>query len=131
MVNTCGNCKHWQCANKLRDRTEWSDCYYVVATLQPKLLLCYNQVDETTRTYFKVPFDPHDVKYWGYNVNFMKRYTNYRSRRNKWHSRLVRCCVTKEEDFKYDQHGAERTAMIKLHYFQTNRDYGCELWNAL
>ena len=122
MANNCGNCKHWQCANKLRDRTLWADCYHVVAALQPKLLLCYNQVDETTRTYFKVPFDPHDVKYWFYNDRFMKWYLNIR-----WVQGVKQIRVT-EEDFKYDQHGAERTAMIKLHYFQTHKDYSCELW---
>ena len=121
----CKDCKHWQCANRLRDRTSYSDCYRVIGSLQPKLFLCYNQLDEDTREYFKVPFDPHDVKYWIYNERFMKLYQNITW--GIWGSGLM-CYVIKEEDMKYDQHGAERLAVVKLHYFQTNKDYKCNLW---
>ena len=125
MNNTCGNCKHWQCANKLRGEINWADCYHVVATLQPKLLLCYREIDEDTKEYFKVPFDPHDVKYWWYNDRFMKLYKLF------WNDIRVRRVIVVEEDFKYDQHGAERLARIGLEYFQTNRDYRCEQWKEI
>jgi len=118
-MNTCLNCKHWQ------GKEEWGDCYRVIGSLQPKLFLCYNQLDEDTREYFKVPFDPHDIKYWIYNERFMKLYNNIQ--RNKY----VGCSVIREEDMKYDQHGAERVAVVKLHYFQTNRDYTCERWEEV
>ena len=115
-MNICLNCKYWQ------GKEEWGDCFRVIASLQPKLFLCYNQIDEDTREYFKVPFDPHDVKYWVYNERFMKLYHNVE--RNKYVGRSM----VKEEDMKYDQHGAERLAVVKLHYFQTNKDYKCSLW---
>ena len=125
MDNNCGNCKHWQYPIRLRDRTDWADCCRVIVTLQPKLLNCYNQIDEVTREYFKVPFSPHDVKYWIYNERFMSWYNNI-----CWYvnDNRVRRIIVKEEDMKYDQHGAERLAVIKLHYFQTNKDYKCNLW---
>ena len=126
IMNTCLNCKHWQCANGLRDRTHWSDCYHIIATIQPKLLLCYNEIDEDTKEYFKVPFDPHDVKYWWYNNRFMNWYNNL-PLYIKWIPEIKHVKV-KEEDFKYDQHGAERLAVVTLHYFQTNRDYICSQW---
>jgi hypothetical protein len=126
MTNTCGTCKHWQCTNKLRDGTAWADCYHVIATLQPKLLLCYNQVDETTRTYFKVPFDPHDVKYWWYNERFIQLYQYFKALNHH-----IKYCTIIEEDFKYDQHGAERVAVVKLHYFQTSKSYECEQWKEI
>jgi len=125
-MNTCLNCKHWQCANKLRDRTKfWADCYHIVVVLQPKLLLCYREIDEETKEYFKVPFDPHDIKYWWYHNRFMKLYKNIH-----WNDIRVRHVIVVEEDFKYDQHGAERLARVGLRYFQTNRDYVCSLWEA-
>ena len=122
-MNICLNCKYWQCANRLRDRTSYSDCYRVIASLQPKLFLCYNQIDEDTREYFKIPWDPHDLKYWIYNERFMKWY-------NKiiWNDIRVRRVIVVEEDMKYDQHGAERLARVGLHYFQTNKDYVCNQW---
>ena len=123
MDNNCGNCKHWQYPIRLRDRTDWADCCRVISILQPKLLNCYNQIDEVTREYFKVPFSPHDVKYWTYNERFMKWY-------NKiiWNDIRVRRVIVVEEGMKYDQHGAERLARVGLQYFQTNKDYKCNLW---
>ena len=120
MDNNCGNCKHWQ------GKEEWGDCYRVVGSLQPKLFLCYNQLDEDTREYFKVPFDPHDVKYWVYNNRFLNLY--HKATWDVWLGSGLMCYVIKEEDMKYDQHGAERLAVVKLHYFQTNKDYACERW---
>ena len=121
MINNCGNCKYWQ------GKEEWGDCYRVIGSLQPKLFLCYNQLDEDTREYFKVPFDPHDIKYWWYNDRFMQLYSNI-----VWSEELmvhkVQLDRVREEDMKYDQHGAERLAVVKLHYFQTNKDYKCNLW---
>jgi len=125
MDNNCGNCKHWQCNNRLRDRTSYSDCYRVIGSLQPKLFLCYNQLDEDTKEYFKVPFDPHDIKYWIYNDRFMTLYLMTLALSIKPGLRRV---SVMEEDMKYDQHGAERLAVVKLHYFQTNKDYKCSLW---
>ena len=118
-MNTCLTCKHWQGSE------EWGDCYRVIGSLQPKLFLCYNQLDEDTREYFKVPFDPHDIKYWIYNDRFMNLYimTLVLSIQPG-----IRRISIKEEDMKYDQHGAERVAVVKLHYFQTNKDYTCERW---
>jgi len=120
MDNNCGNCKHWQ------GKEEWGDCYRVIASLQPKLFLCYNQIDEDTREYFKVPFDPHDVKYWVYNNRFLNLY--HKATWDVWLGSGLICYVIKEEDMKYDQHGAERLAVVKLHYFQTNKDYVCNQW---
>ena len=124
MINNCGNCKHWQ------GKEEWGDCYRVIGSLQPKLFLCYNQLDEDTREYFKVPFDPHDIKYWWYNDRFMQLYSNI-----VWSEELmvhkVQLDRVREEDMKYDQHGAERVAVVKLHYFQTNRDYTCDRWGKV
>ena len=121
----CKDCKHWQYPIRLRDRTDWADCCRVISILQPKLLNCYNQIDEVTREYFKVPFSPHDVKYWWYNDRFMQLYSDV-----VWHFNFnkVKRVSVMEEDMKYDQHGAERLAVIKLHYFQTNKDYKCSLW---
>lgn len=119
MINNCSNCKHWQ------GREEWGDCYRVIGSLQPKLFLCYNQVDEVTKQYWNVPFDPHDVKYWIYNERFMKLYQNITW--GIWGSGLI-CYIIKEEDMKYDQHGAERVAVVKLHYFQTNKYFTCNQW---
>jgi len=126
MTNNCATCKHWQG----RKGKEWGDCYRVVAHLQPKLLLCYNQIDDDTKEYFKVPFDPHDVKYWVYNDRFMNLYNDvlyYKP--NEFYEWLhVRRYVIKEEDMKYDQHGAERIAVVKLFFFETFNDYECSLW---
>ena len=119
MDNNCGNCKHWQ------GKEKWGDCYRVIGSLQPKLFLCYNQLDEDTKEYFKVPFDPHDIKYWIYNDRFMTLYLMTLALSIK--PGLHRVSVM-EEDMKYDQHGAERLAVVKLHYFQTNKDYKCSLW---
>ena len=120
-MNTCLNCKYWQ------GKEEWGDCYRVIGSLQPKLFLCYNQLDEDTREYFKVPFDPHDIKYWIYNERFMKLYYNIIYE----YGCMIRKYIVREEDMKYDQHGAERVAVVKLHYFQTNKDYICERWEEL
>ena len=131
-MNKCKDCKHWQCNNRLRDRTSYSDCYRVIGSLQPKLFLCYNQIDEVTREYFKVPFSPHDVKYWVYNERFMKLYSAIFPD-GVWNCMIgsgFRCYQIREEDMKYDQQGAERMAVVKLHYFQTNKDYTCERWEA-
>ena len=119
MTNNCGRCKHWQGSK------ECGDCYRVIGSLQPKLFLCYNQLDEDTREYFKVPFDPHDIKYWIYNERFMTLYLITLALSIKSGIRRV---SVREEDMKYDQHGAERIAVVKLHYFQTNRDYVCNQW---
>ena len=130
MDNNCGNCKHWQYPVRLRDRTDWADCCRVIVTLQPKLLNCYNQIDEVTREYFKVPFSPHDIKYWVYNERFMNLYNNVLyCKPNEFLAWIpVRRYTVKEEDMKYDQQGAERMAVVKLHYFQTNKDYVCNQW---
>ena len=118
-MSTCINCKHWQ------GKEEWGDCYRVIGSLQPKLFLCYNQLDEDTKEYFKVPFDPHDIKYWIYNDRFMTLCLMTLALSIKPGLRRV---SVMEEDMKYDQHGAERLAVVKLHYFQTNKDYKCNLW---
>ena len=78
------------------------------------------------KEYFKVPFDPHDIKYWWYHERFMKLY-------NKliWNDIRVRRIIVVEEDFKYDQQGAERLAKVGLRYFQTNRDYICSQWEEM
>jgi hypothetical protein len=73
--------------------------------------------------FFDVPFDPHDIKYWKFNELWMKLYEH-----------MTKCTLPEgvrvvqetRDDVVYDQKNGERVGRLKLHYFQTHKDYSCE-----
>ena len=66
----CANCKHWQCAYKLRNDTNYADCYFVLGTLNLNL---FEGKDERGY-YFNVPFDPNDFYRWKENSWWLNEY---------------------------------------------------------
>ncbi len=108
--NYCYTCKHW-CGNKY---SGWGDCQYIVADLIPELTDEINLFGWK----FKVPFDPHDIKY------FDDRSVLNQLGKIKLPEGVLRY-TRREQDIKFilsQWDGTiigERTAPIKLVYFQT------------
>jgi len=114
----CSNCKFWQG----RKGADWGDCYRVITKVEPKLegSVVVNDNDVVLRR-FNVPFDPHDIKYWLWNSQFMELY------RNMEVSQLgIRIEDTIEDDILYDQSNGERVGRLKLRFIQTHKDYECK-----
>jgi hypothetical protein len=114
----CVECKYWQ-----GQFSEWGDCNRVIAVLQPGLLEVKRYVDEDVWYYFDIPFDPHHVKYWNYNIDFSILYAKAA------HMELpegVRREIIKEQDIWIDQFGKERTKLVNVCYFMTHKTFNCE-----
>ena len=112
----CLTCKYWQG----RGRDEFGDCYRILSILEPKLLLRYKEINEDTREYWSVPFDPHDVKYWLQDGRFMADYEN------ALESPLIKIEAKVEEDIRYNQYNGERMGNFVIYYIQTNKLFNCE-----
>lgn len=116
----CKDCGHWQ-GHKY---SEWGDCYCIISKLEPNLSACYLTNDYgTVEKFFDVPFDPHDAKYWNMNPYWKALYKQAYSNLTKLGIRV------KEEvrdDIVYDDNGGERLGRLKLHYFQTHKDFTCD-----
>jgi hypothetical protein len=95
----------------------------VIAVLQPGLLKVKKWVDEDVWYNFKIPFDPHEIKYWNYNIDFMEQYKELERRLELPEG--VRKQVVKEKDISIDPFGNERTKYIRVCYFMTYRDFNC------
>ena len=101
----CSDCKFWQGGKY----SEYGDCYRVIVKLEPGLDGCYQDSEEGPESgiYFKVPFDPHDVKEYWVNHPFLRK-------------------LIKDAHFK-----ALATKGIRLEsqdgctFIQTKRDYSC------
>lgn len=115
----CKNCKHWQGLKG----SKWGDCHRVLGVLKPELLTCYNlDADGVTRHYFKMPYDPHEFKYWRFNTkvaNILKKAHLHLPKR-------VRIQKVKEEDVLFDQNGGQVWSNVTLRYMQTRCDYSCK-----
>ena len=118
---TCRNCKSWQGTKY----SEWADCYSIVLALNPALDTCsLSNEFGTILQYFKVPFDPHDVKYWNFDPAFRCLYDEMTN------DSLDRLGIRVEEkvidDVVYDRENGERVGRLKLKYFQTHKEFTCE-----
>lgn len=113
MRKCCLNCKRWQGTK----HSKWGDCHYICADLDPGILLNVNLFGWN----LTVPFDPHDVKYFGGKLPLPMKL-----------DKGVRVLLRTEQDIKFilSQYDAEiigeRTANVRLTYFQTRHDRkGC------
>jgi len=117
----CEYCKHWQGVKG----AEWGDCYRVVAHLQPALLKCTDTNEYgTVLKKFKVPFDPHEIKYWLYNANFAEYYPEALRNVDKLHG--IKVQYETREDVMYDFQKGERITNAIFAYVQTRKDFNCE-----
>jgi len=112
---TCNNCAHWQCPNKLRNKNRWSDCYRVIGYLTPEIL----RIKTRFGFYITLPWSPHDSKY----IDGMLIKMNLDDG--------VRIEMVTKEDVVYDTEGNERRKKVKLPFYQTHKDYGCEMYTPL
>lgn len=126
---SCKTCKHWQCSDRLRDLTMWSDCNRIISIIEPNLFKYFMLSCDTIPVYWKIPFDPHDIKYWWYNYPFRKYYSIALKKINLISD--LRVVKIKEKDIRFDQHGAERIQKININYIQTNKKYNCELFKGI
>ena len=117
----CKDCKYWQGTK----RDEWGDCYRVLGTIEPKLFLCYKEIYEGAREYWRVPFDPHDVKYWMHDERFMKYY------HSALESPFIKLEVKVEEDIRYNQYNGERVGKFVIYYVQTHKLFYCERYKEI
>ena len=96
--SNCGSCRYWQRGSP---RTEWCDCFRVVATLSPHLLECKNDFGWD----FTVPFDPHDAK------NYFKFCADFRAAYKYARTQLPSGVRVQKKDGVF--------------FFQTHADYYC------
>jgi len=73
---------------------------------------------------FKIPFSPHDQKYWKFNVEWKKLYYEL----VKITYKKVNVETVEERDVIYDSTNGERIGKVKLHYFGTRKDCNCEYY---
>jgi hypothetical protein len=103
--------------------SEWGDCYRAILQVAPEFLNCFHADEYGLMTeLFRVPFDPHDVKYWRNNKEFMMYYNNLPKLRMP---SGVRVETVEEDDVIYDYRDGEYIDKVKLHFIQTNKDYEC------
>jgi len=117
LPDKCVKCPHWQG----NSNAEWGDCYRVIKLLEPRLLKCKS----ITKQRFKVPFDPHDVKYFMNDTNFVKLYRKLQRRKNL--PKGVRIHKVKELDTTFNRQTQEFGTLkpVNIYYFQTHRDSKC------
>lgn len=115
LYKCCLTCKHWQGTKY----SKWGDCHYVCADMNSDLLNEKNLFG----CKLTVPFDPHDIKYFEGKLPLPTIGDD------------VRILVIKEQDIKFilSQYDGtiigERTAPIKIHYYQTARfKKGCRYY---
>jgi hypothetical protein len=117
----CKDCKFWQ-GNK---HSEWADCYRVIGQLNEYITSCYMSDDHGAITaFFKLPFDPHDIKYWQHNEIWYRLFCNAVVQADQTDG--VRTVVQTRDDVKFDQKGGEAIGRLKCYYFQTHKDYDCK-----
>jgi hypothetical protein len=120
----CSGCLHWQ-GNKY---SEWGDCYRVISKVKPDLSCCYllNESDIAER-YFEIPFDPHDYKYWSRNPYWRTLYEDAIDEVVVFDKHPgVRVVTHVKDDIVFDAQNGERVGKLRLHYFQTNKEYTCD-----
>lgn len=112
----CKDCKYWHgCGNDLS-----GDCYRIIAYLNPRLIDCKNDHG----AYFSIPFDPHDVKYFRYDMDFQREYKKVCTMDyTMWDGFTIE--KKKIEDVVYNDDGSERLGVLNLYYFKTNRLHSC------
>jgi hypothetical protein len=114
---SCKNCKYWHGRG-----SDWGDCYRIIGQLNPNLFTCKDDFGNN----FKTPFDPHDVKYFRYSLDFINEY----KLTCNGVPQVQRMCyyVNKEKvkDIVYNDDYSERLGVLTLHYFRTHKDYKCE-----
>lgn len=118
MSSKCKTCRHWAGTKY----SQWGGCSRVIAVLQPGLLEVRKYVDDDIWYYWNVPADPHEVKYWNYNEQFMDLYTEAtKMELPEGIGRETRI----EDDIWMDQFGNERTKSVKMCYFMTHEFFNC------
>ena len=123
----CYNCKHWQ-GNR---RSTEADCYYVVALLCSSLLSCKNQFGHD----FRLPFDPHDAKYFHRDSTFWGMYNGIQA---KHLPRGVRMEVVRELDMYFPEEMSDdaldhalsqpKVGRSVLKFFRTEQWFCCEFF---
>lgn len=124
-METCKSCRFWQGTKY----SQWADCNNVIAVLQPDLLKVKKYIDDDVWYYFKIPFDPHETKYWGYNLEFIDLHRGVTQKMQLPEG--VKREVNRERDIWIDQFGNERTKTTKVCYFRTHETFNCEYWEKI
>jgi len=112
----CKDCPYWQ---------RNGDCYRIVGYLEPNL---FKSVGEGGMP-FRIPFDPHDVKYF---INTDWWFEEHYKRAIAEAKRLgIEVEKVREEDVMYynnqaKEDMAESLVDTTLYYFKTKGDFDCE-----
>ena len=104
----CSECPKWTG----RRNSKWSDCYYVIGSLLPDVDCIRNRFGFG----FRVPFDPHDAKY------FLEKIPRPHDCDIPEGVKIV---TVKEKDIWFDDDGNERTRNVRLDFYQTHKDHYC------
>ena len=110
----CSTCKHW----RGHKDSAWGDCQWVVGTLECRLFQCVSCNDYK----FRVPFDPHEAKYYDHSHKFKKL---YQSALSKPLPEGVRVAVSKERDTKFNEEGHPKVCVVKYSHVQTANGFKC------
>jgi hypothetical protein len=89
-----------------------------VGTLETRLFDCVSCNDYK----FRVPFDPHEAKYYDHSHKFKKLYQSALSRPLPEGVRVV---VSKERDTKFNEEGHPKVCVVKYSYIQTTKEFKC------
>lgn len=111
----CKECKYWQ--GKVTNG--FGDCYRVIQCVCPEIF----EMEDDNGVRHKVPFDPHDVKYFDNNQEFINRYKRLKKEPMP---EGVRVIPIKKRDVRFTEDGVPIVRQVELLFFQTRGDYDCE-----
>jgi len=114
-MDKCKHCKHWG-GNK---ESNYGDCYMIIGELVPKIFSCYNDFGYK----FRVPFDPHDVKYYLNSVQFKKIYSKLMRLES---DKLIKKDIIIKEDLTFDSYGRRHIKRVKLMFLQIWKGCSCK-----
>lgn len=120
----CNDCPYWgsSAGACVRKYMTWMDCNYIVGELEPRLFDCRSIEGHG----FKLPFDPHDFKYFKFDANFLKWYKGV-AKQDKKKGVRVHTVRGQDSTFVQDENGNvhSKVVPVQLYYFQTHRDFSC------
>jgi hypothetical protein len=124
-MQTCKDCKHW-CGMKT---SQWGDCQYIIAELQPALLdvVRYdgdNDGEIECKVQFRVPFDPHDVKYWKQIPLLHHLIKALKAEEHEG----VRVVERREKDTAFGKEVGTKCTTTTINYIQVRKDMRCEYY---
>lgn len=116
-VDRCKSCAHW---NGHR-ASEYGDCNWIIGEIVPEILQSVSIYEDPLR----LPFDPHECKYFCTSRIFKKAYKE--ARKCSLPSGIMRV-FSDEKDTQFNKDGELKVCTTSHAYFRTHKDFLCNFY---